>query len=577
MIVTRKTRLGRILRNPKAKSSLFAAAPELNGAAHLDVVKGFSLERLAEMTNRDQRWIDAIVSELGDVTDERPNQEQIDEAPPAPVDDGPAASASLDLRPSCPLWGVEELTLRGPADQNPFLDVELRARFSCGNRTVTCLGFYDGDGIYRIRCMPDAEGIWAFRTESNARSLDGIEGSFECGPALPGRHGPVRVADTFHFAHADGTRYRPIGTTCYAWTHQDETLERQTLKTLEASPFNKVRMCVFPKSYLYNENEPARHAFEQLADGSFDLTRFNPAFFRHLDERVADLGRLGIEADLILFHPYDRWGYSEMPRRADDRYLRYVIARVGAYCNVWWSLANEYDLLWDKEDEDWERFGALVHDHDPYGHLIGVHQCFDFYDHAKPWVTHCSLQRVDNYRTAENTSEWRERWTKPIVIDECAYEGDIDMTWGNISGEEMTRRCWEGAVRGGYVGHGETYNDPDQILWWSKGGRLRGSSVARIAFLRSVLEQGPERLEPVLEMSRHGYPTVGQSGAYYLQYLGSFQPRWRTMEVPTDETYRAEVIDTWNMTVTDAGVHNGTFRIELPGRPYMAIRLGRVD
>ena len=32
---------------------------------------------------------------------------------------------------------------------------------------------------------------------------------------------------------------------------------------------------------------------------------------------------------------------------------------------------------------------------------------------------------------------------------------------------------------------------------------------------------------------------------------------------------RVEVIDTWNMTVEDRGVYEGSFRIELTGRPYM--------
>ena len=36
---------------------------------------------------------------------------------------------------------------------------------------------------------------------------------------------------------------------------------------------------------------------------------------------------LGIEADLILFHSYDRWGFSEMDAETDDRYLQYVVAR----------------------------------------------------------------------------------------------------------------------------------------------------------------------------------------------------------------------------------------------------------
>ena len=63
--------------------------------------------------------------------------------------------------------------------------------------------------------------------------------------------------------------------------------------------------------------------------------RFNPAFFAHLEKRIAQLRDLGIEADLILFHPYDadwgqpdpHWGFDRMGAENDDRYIRYVIAR----------------------------------------------------------------------------------------------------------------------------------------------------------------------------------------------------------------------------------------------------------
>ncbi len=36
-----------------------------------------------------------------------------------------------------------------------------------------------------------------------------------------------------------------------------------------------------------------------------------------------------------------------MTPEQDDRYVRYLAARLGAYRNVWWSLANEYDFLLD--------------------------------------------------------------------------------------------------------------------------------------------------------------------------------------------------------------------------------------
>ena len=73
------------------------------------------------------------------------------------------------------------------------------------------------------------------------------------------------------------------------------------------------------------------------------------------------------------------------------------------------------------------------------------------YDHSRGWITHCSLQRIDLYRTAENVEIWRPQYGKPCVLDEIAYEGNLPFGWGNISGEEMTRRFWEAYTRGGYA------------------------------------------------------------------------------------------------------------------------------
>ncbi len=53
------------------------------------------------------------------------------------------------------------------------------------------------------------------------------------------------------------------------------------------------------------------------------------------------------------------------------------------------------------------------------------------------------------------------------------------------------RRFWLGTVSEAYVGQGETYLEPNDILWWSKGGTLHGQSAERIAFLRKILEGTP--------------------------------------------------------------------------------------
>lgn len=110
-------------------------------------------------------------------------------------------------------WGVFEVALKGSAEGNPFVDVDLSAEFTNGQSTVRVNGFYDGEGRYLVRFMPEALGKYRYSTKSNAKELDGREGTFECVKPSMGNHGPVRVKDTYHFAYADGTPYYQFGTT----------------------------------------------------------------------------------------------------------------------------------------------------------------------------------------------------------------------------------------------------------------------------------------------------------------------------------------------------------------------------
>jgi Domain of unknown function (DUF5060)/Domain of unknown function (DUF5605)/Protein of unknown function (DUF4038) len=510
-------------------------------------------------------------------------------------------------------WGIFEIRLAGPTSGNPFREVSLEASFTQGDRTIAVAGFYDGDGIYRIRFMPERTGQWRYRTKSNREELNGKEGAFTCVAASANNHGPVRVRNTYHFAYADGTPYFPIGTTCYAWVHQGNELEEQTIATLKRSPFNKLRMCIFPKHYVYNANEPVFFPFEMDARGEFDFSRFNPEFFRHLEKRLVELRDMGIEADLILFHPYDRWGFAVMGPENDDQYLRYVIARLAAYRNVWWSLANEFDFMMNENRQeivelkkrgkqlklktlaDWDRFFQILQKEDPHQHLRSIHNGSMLYNHTKPWVTHASIQNgsaVADYGRAELL---RDVYQKPIVYDEVKYEGNITRRWGNLSAEEMVYRFWQGTIAGTYVGHGETYTHPQDIIWWSKGGVLHGQSPARIAFLRKILEEGPaEGLEPIDKWQDQ--PVAGKKGEYYLFYFGKERPASWTFQLPragydfpAKTKFKVEVLDTWDMTITPV---EGTFEIkskdnyfytsdhppiELPGKPYIGLRVRRVQ
>ncbi|MCE3261862.1 MAG: hypothetical protein K0R43_941 [Pseudoduganella sp.] len=492
-------------------------------------------------------------------------------------------------------WGTAEIELAGPGEGNPFVDVQLSATFRQGQRSVQVAGFYDGDGKYKIRFMPDAVGTWEYETRSNRSGLAGRTGKIQAVAPKPGNRGPVRVRNIWHFAYADGTPYWQVGTTAYAWTSQSAALQEQTLRTLAAAPFNKIRMGVFPKRYEFNRNEPPLYPFEGKAPSQWDFSRFNPAFFRNLEQRVGQLRALGIEADIILFHPYDKghWGFDAMPAEANERYLRYVVARLAAYRNVWWSMANEFDFIKSKSMADWDRYFQLVQENDPYQHLRSIHNAFQFYNHSKPWVTHVSVQSGSLATDYERAVLLRDVYNKPVVYDEVKYEGDFPQRWGQLSPQEMVLRFWQGAIAGTYVGHGETYRSPDQVVWWAKGGVLRGQSPARLEFFRKILAESPAQgLEPIDKWQ--GFPFAGRQGQYYLGYFGREVPTsWPVVlhnkGLTDGARFRAEVIDTWNMTVTPVP---GTFEmrkrdaynfadsegrsIALPGRPYMALRLVRV-
>jgi len=484
-------------------------------------------------------------------------------------------------------WDLFELDLQGRREGNPYLDVELSAVFRKGHREVRAPGFYDGQGRYVIRFSPDEQGEWAYRTESNAARLNGKAGRFMCTEPTGNNHGPVEIVNTYYLQYADGTPFYAVGTTCYQWTSVSQELQETTLETLAQSPFNKIRMCVFPKHYNWNRSEP--WAFPYAREGKTnDYTRPNYAFFRNFDKRVAQLNELGIQADVILFHSYDRWGYAKMGQQNDDRYVKYMIARLGAFRNVWWSLANEWDLMVHnkhKTEADFDRFFRILQTHDPHQRLRGIHNWYGtedhFYDHNKPGVTHSSIQSSRFFQGLD----WRAMFPKPLLWDEVRYEGNVPTGWGNLSPEMMAAHFWMGGLTGGYVTHGECYrtvkDKSDDVLWWGKGGTLKGKSPERIAFFREIMEDAPVReMAPALIEIEEGKGNSGacfvlaRGGHIYLAYTLN-EGRPIRLHLTGNVDYRIELIDTWNMTVRDLGTAGpGEYTYTTTGK-YQAIRATR--
>lgn len=519
-------------------------------------------------------------------------------------------------------YQLEEMIFEGYPEPEDAVEVDLEGIFTHKDESILVRGFYAGEGTYKIRFLPLHAGVYEYEIKGIVRE----KGFLTAEPAEENRHG-ILQPDGFHVKYSDGTLSTPFGTTIYALPHQPEELIEETFRTLENAPFNKVRLCVFPKHYQYSHNEPPFYPFHcrpgfspedaqiNATDTIWDVKKPNFAFWDHLEKVLSRLERMGIIADLILFHPYDRWGFSRLSREDSLLYLDYALRRLSAFPNLMWSLANEYDLVPGKSMEDWYAFEEYVAARDPFGHMLSNHNCFVLYDYGRKNISHISIQTRDPSRVRSLM-----KYGKPVFIDECAYEGNLEETFGSLNGQEMTDRFWKVTVCGGFCTHGETFadydlTDPDEdTVFWARGGSLKGESPSRIAYLRSFTESLPGPIDPdpgagfapMLYMTQaellhlaslvpeehssvvNAVANMGEEERLYhltteseynghvgsnvfIRYFGRDIHGQITMNLPEDATYTIEAVDTWNMTSeVIARGKKGICKVRMPKRQWMA-------
>ena len=216
------------------------------------------------------------------------------------------ASASAHAHPAVvEVWDRWEGSWVGPiADSSFRLDfwVDFEAPKAIGAaRTVKAAttsdirshrGFYDGDGTFRARFMPDRAGQWSYTTRcATEPGLDGKTGTFIA--TAPSKHGPVKASGS-KLVYADGAPHHSVGTTVYGIAGLDEARFNLTMQTLREYRFNKVRMMAFASGF----------AGDQQPYVGKRLDIFNVDFWRNLDHAVATLCDAGIQADVILFDLY---------------------------------------------------------------------------------------------------------------------------------------------------------------------------------------------------------------------------------------------------------------------------------
>ena len=111
-----------------------------------------------------------------------------------------------------------ELIFPGEVLTDRWAQIDLTAEFACGDVCKTVKGFYDGEGRYIVRFLPETAGEWQWKV-SGAVNAESTE---VCEPVESSR-GLVKAVET-HFEFEKGTLFIPFGTTVYALANQDDTL-----------------------------------------------------------------------------------------------------------------------------------------------------------------------------------------------------------------------------------------------------------------------------------------------------------------------------------------------------------------
>ena len=209
----------------------------------------------------------------------------------------------------------------------------------------------------------------------------------------------------------------------------------------------------------------------------------------------------------------------------DLKFIRYTVARLASFRNVWWSLSNEWNQVGCKWDSGtppnkcfttscpttdavnvsaatpiWDSLFESAKREDPYGHMMSIHNNAFLYNLSRPWITHFSIQHTHN----QPKELWKNYGKKPVLWDEVKYEGNSNSNWGSLSALQMVQRMWWGACGGAYGQHDEVLSTDSccddaaplkvprfargvNVSWNGSGGCLCGEAAPRIAWFHRYI------------------------------------------------------------------------------------------
>lgn len=381
------------------------------------------------------------------------------------------------------VFSVVELSFTGPAQaakDSPARDIEFSARIrhESGAPTYTIPGYYDGDGrggaagnVFKIRFCPTAPGRWTVaEVRSNVPALARQhEGAVIV--ATPSRHKGFWIVDPESpgrrwFKRSSGAHDYIVGNTMYSFLSEmyygGKPNGSDVARDIRgnAAYFKKIRFSVPGDLYPHATVAPfLDDAGQPTYNGDFGH-RPNPTWFQQrVDVAVRTAHEHDLIADLIM-SGVDREDSRAAIRAKGNHgdpvpYLRYLVARYGAFTNVWFCLMNEYNIRAPKYTAVQAReFGLkaralLVYPNPLSIHANSGHWATDL-NSSPAWNSHVIVQR--KIKTIPGTVDFMLEdhanggGDKPVINDELAYEGAGD----RFTEEDVVEAHLGAFLSGGY-------------------------------------------------------------------------------------------------------------------------------
>lgn len=316
---------------------------------------------------------------------------------------------------------------------DPIRDVTLDVTYTRpGGDTIAFWGFHDGGTTWKIRFMPDRIGTWSYVATFSDGS-PGVSGTFECVPSsIPGRLARD-PANPIWFGYSSGehelVRSFHVGDRLFArnWNGRKTFLD-------------------WARSQGYNMLSIASHYLNREVAGrgggwdTPDLWPIEPAEYRYLEGMLDDLA----DRRMLVYPFAGHFGQSsDFPTGSADQelYVRYTLARIGAYWNVVLNVAGPEPLAHPTKfqngnmtKDDIRRLGRLLASLDPYDTPLSVHNGVGNDPFRNDdWTTYVTLQgwKDKNWSGIHSGMMSNHTGDKPVYAQEVfwpgnKYHGDFD-------------------------------------------------------------------------------------------------------------------------------------------------------